>query len=71
MQTRTNVQMIDLYLLRKRNKMKSNRISELEKMLSRCMREIETMQAQMNCNQSDMLLDKCRMVLDDKIKEIY
>lgn len=71
MKTRTNAQMVDLHLLKKRNAMKDARISELEKMLSRCVREIETMQAELNCNQSDMLIDKCRSVLDDKIKEIY
>ena len=71
MKTKSNKEMCDIYLLRKRSAMRDNRISELEKMLSRCVREIETMQAQMNCNQSDMLLNKCRSVLDDKIKEIY
>lgn len=71
MKTKSNKEMCDIYVLRKRSAMRDSRISELEKMLSRCMREIETMQAQMNCNQSDMLLDKCRAVLDDKIKEIY
>lgn len=71
MQTRTNTQMVDLHLLRKRNAMKDARISELEKMLSRCVREIETMQAELNCNQSDMLLDKCTQVLSQKVKEIY
>lgn len=71
MKTRTNAQMVDLHLLRRRNSMKDARISELEKMLARCVREIETMQAELDCNQSDMLIDKCRSVLNDKIKEIY
>lgn len=71
MKTKSNKEMCDIYILRKRSAMRDNRISELEKMLSRCVREIETMQAQMNCNHSDMLLAKCRSVMNDKIKEIY
>jgi hypothetical protein len=71
MKTRSNVEMCDLYLLRKRNAMKADRISELEKMLGRCIREIETMQAQLNDKQSEMLLSKCRNVLDNKVKELY
>ena len=69
--TRDNVEMCKIYVLRRNNAAKDNRIFELEKMLARCMREIETMQAQLGDSQSDMLLQKCVMVMENKVKEIY
>ena len=69
--SRSNKEMCDIYLLRKRVSMRDDRIKELEKLLNRTMREIETLQAQLGCNQSDMLLGKCSEVLNTKIKEIY
>ena len=68
---RSNKEMCDIYLLRKRASMSNDRVKELEKLLNRTMREIETLQAQLGCNQSDMLLGKCAEVLNTKIKEIY
>ncbi len=69
--TKDNAQMCKIYVLRRNNEAKDNRIAELEKMLSRCIREIETMQAQLGDNQSDMLLKKCSMVIENKVKVIY
>ena len=69
--SRSNKEMCDIYLLRKRVSMRDERIKELEKLLNRTMREIGTLQAQLDCNQSDMLLSKCDEVLNAKIKEIY
>ena len=71
MKTRDNKQMCDIYLLRKRVSMRDDRIKELEKLLNRTMREIETLQAQLDCNQSDMLLSKCDEVLNTTMKEVY
>ncbi len=69
--TRENVEMCKIYVLRRNNEAKDNRIFELEKMLARCMREIETMQSQLGDSQSEMLLQKCGMVIENKVKEIY
>jgi predicted RNase H-like nuclease (RuvC/YqgF family) len=71
MKTRTNVQMVDLYVLRKRVSMRDDRIKELEKLLNRTVREIETLQAQLGCNQSDGLMERCREALNTPMKEIY
>lgn len=71
MKTRDNKQMCDIYLLRKRVSMRDERIKELEKLLNRTTREIETLQAQLGCNQSDGLIDRCKEVLNTPMKEIY
>ena len=69
--SRSNKEMCDIYLLRKRVSMRDERVKELEKLLNRAVREIETLQAQLGCNQSDMLLSKCGEALNTKMKEIY
>lgn len=67
----TNTQMCDIVILRARNRLRDDRIKELEKYLNRAMREIETLQAQVGDNQSNQLLDRMKEVLETPIKEVY
>lgn len=68
---KTNTQMCDIVILRARNRLRDDRIKELEKYLNRAMREIETLQAQVGDNQSNQLLDRMKEVLETPIKEVY
>lgn len=67
----TNNQMVKIATLTTNNKRKDVRINELEKQLDRCIREIETLQAQLGDNQSDWMLNKARLVLSEKVKISY
>lgn len=60
---KTNAQMCDIVKLRARNRLREERVKELEKYLNRAMREIETLQAQVGDNQSNQLLDRIKEVL--------
>lgn len=68
---KTNTQMCDIVILRARNRLRDDRIKELEKYLNRAMREIETLQAQVGDNQSQHLIDRVKEVLETPIKEVY
>lgn len=69
--TLTNTQMCDIVILRARNRLRDDRIKELEKYLNRAMREIETLQAQVGDNQSQHLIDRVKEVLETPIKEAH
>ena len=71
MTNKTNTQMCDIVILRARNRLRDDRIKELEKYLNRAMREIETLQAQVGDNQSQHLIDRMKEVLGTPIKEAH
>jgi TolA-binding protein len=53
------------------NRRQTERITDLEKQLDRCTREIETLQAQLGDNQSDWMLERAKSVLAEKVKISY
>ena len=68
---KTNTQMCDIVTLRARNRLRDDRIKELEKYLNRAMREIETLQAQVGDTQSQCLLDRIKEVIEQEMKEVH
>lgn len=66
--TKTNTEMCEIVTLRSDKKKLGERITELEKTLSRAAREIETLQAQLGDNGSRYLLDKIQSVLMGEVK---
>lgn len=64
--TKTNVEMVEIVTLRRKNKNQTERIAELEKTLSRAYREIETLCAEHGDNGSKHLLAKIDMVINKK-----
>lgn len=66
--TKTNAEMCEIVTLRSDMKKQGERITELEKTLSRAAREIETLQAQLGDNGSRYLLDKIQSVLMGEVK---
>ena len=65
---KTNAQMCEIVTLRRKTRTQDERIKELEKTLSRSLREIETLSSQHGDNGSKYLIDKIRMVLEDNAK---
>lgn len=63
--TKTNAEMVEIVTLRRENKNLTERNAELTKMLSRAVREIETLQTQLGDNGSRYLLDKIKHVIGE------
>jgi len=68
---KTNAEMCEIVSLRKKNRIRDARVSELEKMLRRAQREIETLQAQYGDSQSDQLLAKIEHTLSTPMEAVY
>lgn len=63
---KTNAEMCEIVILRRKTRAQDERIKELEKMLSRSLREIKAPSAQYDDNGSEHLISKINSLLEQK-----